>query len=103
LQTLGRWMEDLKIEAAKQKAVPIPKVDADERSYDVGLMASFDAARSTPTPGGSVTNFSWVLCDPGYKPQQVGVPLPPSDNRCQPLAGYASNSSDFKFQTCQLN
>lgn len=103
LQTIAQWIENFKVEVARQRAVPIPKVDADERSYDLGLVASFDAARSTPTPGGSISSFNWVLCDPGYKPQQVGVPLPPNDTRCQPLAGYASTSSDFKFPTCQLN
>ncbi|HUS18218.1 MAG TPA: FecR domain-containing protein, partial [Terriglobales bacterium] len=103
LRTVATWMENLKIEAAKQKAVPLPRVDADERSYDLGSMASFDAARSTPTPGGSISNFNWVLCDPSYKPQQIGVPLPPADTRCRPLAGFTSASSDFKFPTCQLN
>ncbi|MEO5936054.1 MAG: FecR domain-containing protein, partial [Terriglobales bacterium] len=103
LQTMARWVENFRVEAARQRAVPIPKVDADERTYDLGLVASFDAARSTPTLGASIASYSWVLCDPAYRPQQVGVPLPPSDTRCQPVAGYASNASDFKFPTCELN
>ncbi len=103
LQTVARWTENLKVEAARQRAVPIPRVDAEERTYDLGLMASFDAARSNPSPGASIANFNWVLCDPTYRPQQVGVPLPPNDTRCQAMAGYASTSSDFKFPTCELN
>ncbi|MEO6120015.1 MAG: FecR domain-containing protein, partial [Terriglobales bacterium] len=103
LQTMARWVENFRVEAARQRAVPIPKVDADERTYDLGLVAAFDAARSTPTPGSSIANYNWVLCDPAYRPQQVGVPLPPNDTRCQPMAGYASNASDFKFPTCELN
>lgn len=102
-QTMARWMENFKVEAARQRSVPIPRVDAEERSYELGLMASFDAARSTPTAGASIANFNWVLCDPAYRPQQIGVPLSPTDTRCQPMAGYASTSSDFKFPTCELN
>jgi len=100
--TQQRWLDAVKVESARQKSLPIPKVDADERSYDVGQIAVFDATRSTGSAGAALTGFSWVLCDPGYKPQQVGVPIASSDARCRPLAGYAGTSPEFRFQTCML-
>ncbi|HUQ50208.1 MAG TPA: CARDB domain-containing protein [Terriglobales bacterium] len=102
LATMARWTKAFEVAAANQRALPIPRVDADERAYDLGLMAAFDASRSTGTAGSSITSYSWALCDPGYKPQQVGVPLPASDNRCRPLSGFAATAADFKFPTCQL-
>jgi hypothetical protein len=100
--TENRWLELIRTETAAQKTMPLPKSDADERSFDQGLMASFDAARSKGAGNSSIASYSWVLCDPSYKPQQVGIPLPASDNKCRPLPGYAATSSDFRFPTCQL-
>ncbi|MCU1306393.1 MAG: hypothetical protein JWN45_1088 [Acidobacteriaceae bacterium] len=94
------WLKSLQADALTQKIAP--KTDSDERSYDQGLMAGFDASRSKGSGNSSIAGFSWVLCDPSYKPQVVGVPLPSNDSKCHPLAGYAANSPDFRFQTCQL-
>ncbi|MCU1308876.1 MAG: hypothetical protein JWO20_1, partial [Candidatus Angelobacter sp.] len=94
------WLKALQSDGLTQKIAP--KTDADERSYDQGLMAGFDASHSKGSGNSSIAGFSWVLCDPSYKPQVVGVPLPANDNKCHPLAGYAANSPDFRFQTCQL-
>lgn len=99
---LTRWLEQLKVEMAKQNALPNPNVNKTDVSFEVGQDAEFDGSRSTGISGGSITGYQWQVCDPAYKPQQTGVVIP-VDNKCNPLSGYASNSVEFKFPTCNLN
>lgn len=98
----NRWMNVIRQEMARQPQVPTPKVDAEERSFEVGVFASFDAARSLGTGTSSIANYQWVLCDPSYKPQAIGVVLPANAPGCRPISGYAATGNEFKFQTCML-
>ncbi len=104
-QTQQTWMSQI----TSAGNVPIPQVNGAERSIDVGAafggagIAAIDASSSKGQGGASIVSYRWMLCDPSYKPAQTGVPLPGNATAgCNALTGYQSSTSDFQFQTCNL-
>jgi hypothetical protein len=91
-------------QAGKRKLLPEPRIEgSDERGLDVGLQAVFDGAKSRGAERATIVNFKWELCDPAYKPQQLGVPYDPAENTaCKPLPDYQATGAEFKFETCDL-
>ena len=89
-------------------AAPTPAVNNTEFSaflgaaFGSGSVTAPDASRSKGNNGASIVRYQWVLCDSGYRPAQFGVPIAANATGCNPLAGYASTSSDFQFPTCNL-
>ena len=89
-------------------AAPTPAANNTEFSaflgaaFGSGSVTAPDASRSKGNNGASIVRYQWVLCDSGYRPAQFGVPIPANATGCNPLAGYASTSSDFQFPTCNL-
>jgi len=100
VKTMDRWMEQLRAQGGKLR--PLPRLNTDDVSVDLGAVTQFDASRSTPAPGSAILGYKWMLCDPSYQPAQVGVPLPANDTRCRPLGDYVSSTPDFKVETCML-
>ncbi len=86
---------------------PTPKTNITDTLVEVGNSVSFDGSSSTAGPGGSISATNWTLCDPSYKPSQVGVLLPPKTSMC-PVANVqgissVSTGSTFTVPTCSLN
>jgi hypothetical protein len=77
-------------------------VDSEDKTVEAGFQASFDASTSTPLAGTTLTNTGWVLCDPSYRPGQVGVPLAGDTPGCREIPGFSSTGSDFQVNTCSL-
>jgi hypothetical protein len=102
-QLVANFEQTLTAAAQQQAAPPVPKVDSQDRSYEAGFQGSFDAGGSTALGGASVAGVSWVLCDPSYKPAQVGVVLPANPPACRPVPGFAASGGQFQFDTCDLN
>ena len=102
-QLVAGFQQTVVTAAQQQSAPPVPKVDSQDRSYESGFQASFDAGGSTALGGASVAGVSWVLCDPSYKPQQVGVVLPENAPVCRAVPGFAASGGQFQFDTCSLN
>ena len=102
-QLVANFEQSLAASAQQQAAPPVPKVDSDERTLEAGVQASFDASGSSALGGASIAGVSWVLCDPSYKPAQVGVVLPANNSGCRAVPGFASTGGQFQFDTCSLN
>jgi hypothetical protein len=101
-QIVSSFEQALTAAAQQQLPSPTPKVDSEEKTVEAGFEASFDASASTAIAGTTLTNTAWVLCDPSYRPGQVGVPLPGDTPGCRAVPGFASSGSEFQVNTCSL-
>lgn len=86
-----------------------PKVNSVERNIDVGAalggpgVQSLDASSSSASAGGTIVSYRWMLCDPTYKPANVGQAMAGNNAPvCNAVPGYQSSSSEFQFPTCNL-
>src|SRR6185437_12448530 len=97
--------EDLinKMALIENEPPPTPKVDSTDRTAELGVQASFDASGSSAANGASIASTSWVLCDSGYHPGSVGIPLPGNAPGCTAVPGFASSGGAFQINTCTLN
>jgi len=103
VQEIATWMANVNAaQTAQNNAVPVPAVNNSDKLVDLGADFEFDASNSKGTNGASVTNVSWTLCDPSYKPAQIGVPIAANAPGCNALSGYTSSNSTFDVQTCNL-
>ena len=97
------WIQNINTAFTAQLPGPTPRVNALERTVELGATASFDASGSQAGQGASVVSTQWTLCSPGYKPNGYGMPLDPSTTACTGIAGFASTQSQFDIATCSLN
>src|SRR5579859_655723 len=102
-QVLANFSQAIAAAVQQQLAPPTPKVDVQERTIEAGFQTSFDASSSSALLGAAITGTSWVLCDPSYRPAQVGVLLPANAAGCRAIPGFAASGGQFQFNTCTLN
>ena len=101
-QLVADFSQSINTAAQQQLAPPTPKVDSQERTVEAGFQTSFDAGGSSALAGAGIASTSWVLCDPSYKPAQVGILLPGDAPGCRAVPGFAASGGQFQFNTCAL-
>jgi len=101
-QQIANFEQGIALALQQQSPPPTPKVDANDRSAELGSATSFDAGGSTALSGASIVSTTWTLCDPSYRPAQVGVVLPANAPACKTVPGFAASSGQFQFNTCGL-
>ncbi|HVP52409.1 MAG TPA: FecR domain-containing protein, partial [Terriglobales bacterium] len=76
---------------------PVPAIAPAGLTVNPGAPITLDGSRSSDTLAGTTLTYSWTLCSLGFKPPQVGAPLPPmSAPACNPAVGtVAGNDSQF--------
>ena len=79
-------------------ATASPRWDNKEKSVEQGAVANFDANQLAAT----ANSVSWQLCDPSYRPTNLGGALPANTGGCRPIPGYSSSTSDLSVDTCSL-